>query len=163
MAGVPQGITDLGWWAIFLFLFVVVFFRAQATYWVGRAAVSGAEKSRWREKFRGPGMARAHAFLEKYGPIGVPASFLTVGFQTMVNASAGFTRMRYGVYTLVMIPGCIIWAALYTGLGYSVWHLFTLSVTWAIVALVGVAVLVTLAVIVIRRRRTAGSAVRTPR
>ncbi len=28
----------------------------------------------------------------------------------MVNAAAGFARMRWDVYTLAMIPGCLAWA-----------------------------------------------------
>lgn len=163
MTGVPQGIVDLGWWAIFLFLFVVVFVRAQGTYWLGRGVAAGANQSRWRDRFEGAGMRRAKDFLEKYGPVGVPVSFLTVGFQTMVNGAAGFARMRYGVYTLVMIPGCLVWAAMYTALGYAVWHLISLSVTWALAAVLGAGIVIAIAVVVIRRRRSAGSSARTPR
>ena len=60
----------------------------------------------------GPGCRTAPgAYLERWGFIGIPASFLTVGFQTMVNAAAGFIRMRWDLYTVAMIPGCIAWAA----------------------------------------------------
>jgi hypothetical protein len=32
---IPQGILDIGWWAVFFFLLAVVFLEAQATYWIG--------------------------------------------------------------------------------------------------------------------------------
>ncbi len=152
MTGVPDAISSWGWWAVFAFLVVVVFLRAQATYWLGRGVVSGALRTRWRRRFEGPTMQRAHAFLERFGPFGVPASFLTVGFQTAVNAAAGVTRMRYGLYTLAMIPGCLAWAALYTGLGAAATTLFRAFTWWFVGALV-VAIAVGVVIAMRRRRR----------
>ncbi|MBN2177208.1 MAG: hypothetical protein JW722_06075 [Demequinaceae bacterium] len=144
-----------------MFLFAVVFPRAQATYWLGRAAVSGALQTRWRGRLEGPGMVRAQAYLDRWGPWGVPASFLTIGFQTLVQLAAGMGRMRYSVYTLAMIPGCVAWAGIYTGFGYAAFQL-VLRFTWvAAIALVIASAIVT--VIVVRRRRSVESVVRTPR
>ncbi len=162
MTGVPDAISSWGWWAAYVFLFFVVFFRAQGTYWLGRGVVSGALHTRWRKRFEGPMMQRAHAYLEKYGPFGVPVSFLTVGFQTAVNAAAGIGRMRYGVYTLAMIPGCLAWAGLYTALGAAALRLFE-TFTWWFAGAVLLAIAIGVAAALVRRHRRGDSAAGTPR
>lgn len=121
MAGVPAFISDGPLWGLFVFLFIVVFFRAQGTYWVGRLARHGGERSRWSARFNSHSLTRAQDYLDRWGPVGVPISFLTVGFQTMVNAAAGFGRMNWLLYTAAMIPGCVIWSLVYTLAGLSVW------------------------------------------
>ena len=133
MAGVPSALANGPWWWLFGFLFAVVLCRAQATYWVGRsirrglsgpAGPDGAEtlstpgrRARLARHFSGPTWIRAQQFLDRWGFLGVPVSFLTIGFQTMVNAAAGFGRMRWDLYTLAMLPGCAAWAAIYAVLG----------------------------------------------
>lgn len=148
MAGVPAAISDGPWWWLFLFLLGVVFLRAQATYWLGRGLRAGAtgklagpasdappadgrvdesadapsasgRRARMAARFSGPAWDRAQAFVERWGFVGIPLSFLTVGFQTLVNAAAGFARMRWDLYTLAMIPGCLAWAAVYSAVGFS--------------------------------------------
>ncbi len=109
---------------LFVFLFVVVFFRAQLTYWLARGAASGAVRANGRRGlvgaiarwFDGPIPRKGAAILDKWGIIVIPLCFLTVGIQTAVNAGAGLVRMRWSTYTFAMIPGCILWALLY-GLG----------------------------------------------
>ncbi len=169
MAGVPSFVESLGWWAIFLFLVCVVFFRAQGTYWLGRWGRRGAEATAAAQHGRasavaarlsGPGAEKARAFLDRWGFIGVPLSFLTVGFQTMVNASAGYMRMRWDLYTLAMIPGCIAWAAIYATLGLSLLEAFARSPWLGIGIILAVFALVFGAT---RLRRSAGSGARTPR
>ncbi|MEX0913659.1 MAG: hypothetical protein WDZ57_01780 [Demequina sp.] len=169
MAGVPELVTELGWWAIFLFLLFVVFFRAQGTYWTGRWVRHGAAKvtsdptahprlSRMTVKFSGPGMVRARNFLERWGFIGIPVSFFTVGFQTMVNATAGYTRMRWDLYTLAMLPGCVAWATMYGLLSVSLVEAWRRS-PWVFVGvIVG---LVVAAWIATRLRRSGDSDERT--
>ena len=109
---------------LFVFLFVVVLLRAQATYWLARGAASGAVRAtghqgflgamaRW---FDGPIPRKGATMLDKWGLIVIPLCFLTVGIQTAVNAGAGLVRMRWSTYTIAMIPGCALWALLY-GLG----------------------------------------------
>lgn len=109
---------------LFVFLFFVVLFRAQATYWLARGAASGAVLATGREGFLGavarwfdgPVPRKGAAMLDKWGIIVIPLCFLTVGIQTAVNAGAGLVRMRWSTYTIAMIPGCVLWALLY-GLG----------------------------------------------
>lgn len=101
MAGVPGFIAQPGWWAVFIFLIGVLFFRAQGAYWLGRWARRGADGTAMSahpraaalaRRLSGPGADHARRYLERWGFLGIPASFLTVGFQTMVNtfgASSG--------------------------------------------------------------------------
>lgn len=115
--------------ALFTALFVIVFCRAQGTYWLGRLATRGAlagvgkdgvwgSIARW---FNGPTPKRGAKLLDKWGLIIIPLCFLTVGIQTAVNAGAGLVSMKWRTYTLAMIPGCIAWAILY-GMGMlAIW------------------------------------------
>ena len=108
----------------FVFLFMVVLLRAQTTYWLARAAASGAVLATGRQGFLGavarwfdgPVPRKGAAMLDKWGVIVIPLCFLTVGIQTAVNAGAGLVRMRWSTYTIAMIPGCVLWALQY-GLG----------------------------------------------
>lgn len=170
MPGVPTLVTDLGWWAIFGFLFVVVLLRAQGTYWVGRWVRGGATAlateperharlARMSARFSGPSMVRAQRFLERWGYIGVPVSFLTIGFQTMVNAAAGYSRMRWDLYTAAMLPGCVAWATMYGIVGLSLIEAWRRS-PWFFLG--AIALVVVLAWGATRLRRSAGSDARTP-
>ena len=164
LAGVPQFIVDLGWWALFIFLFFVVLSRAQGTYWLGRLMRTRAHlvaaqperyphRSRMAAKLTGPRMARAQAFLDRWGFVGVPVSFLTIGFQTMVNAAAGYSRMRWPLYTAAMIPGCVIWAAWYGLIGVSLWQAWQRS-PWLFAAAIAVVVVVAWALTRIAKSRS---------
>jgi len=171
VAGIPGFVDDLGWWAVAIFLFVVVFVRTQATYFVGRWVRSGTTRlalepdahprlARMSARLTGTGMDRAQAFLDKWGFIGIPLSFLTVGLQTLVNGAVGYTRMRWDLYTLVMLPGCALWVGAYFAVGASAVQLWRLSpwlLVGATVAVVGVAWLA------VRLRRSGDSDARTPR
>ncbi|AOZ72920.1 hypothetical protein BK816_06120 [Boudabousia tangfeifanii] len=109
-------------------LTIIVFFRAQLTYWLGRLAAAGALREhksatlnkikRW---FDGPAPKKGADYLARWGLIIIPLCFLTVGLQTMVNAGAGIVRLKWRTYTIAMIPGCIAWGVLY-GLGLlAIW------------------------------------------
>lgn len=165
MIGVPGFISNGPWWGIFLFLCGVVFFRAQGTYFVGRwlrgkataplhdaaghaddVPPVGGLRQRLARRLSGPGWTKAQRFLDRWGFVGIPLSFLTVGFQTLVNAAAGFTRMRWDLYTLSMIPGCLAWAAVYAtvGLGlFEAWRKSPLLFAGIVVGLVATAWLLT--------------------
>ncbi len=169
MTGVPSFVSDGPWLGLFLFLLVVVFVRAQGTYWLGRwvrgradAAAQGspeAFRSRWVRRFSGPRMARAGAFLDRWGFIGIPVSFLTIGFQTMVNAAAGYSRMRWDLYTLAMVPGCVAWAIVYAGLGITIYSAFAATPALGVAVLLG---LTALTFALTRLRRNVGSGAHIP-
>lgn len=151
----PAFLDELGFVELLAALFVIVLLRAQATYWLARAVVAGVASRRWGRWLESPAMRRASALLARYGAPAVTVSFLTVGFQTLMNAAAGAARMRFAVYLVAMLPGCAAWALIYATVGFTV--------LWAVVGAaagspLGIAVLVVLAVavvaaIVLLRRR----------
>lgn len=148
---------------LFIFLFFVVFQRAQLTYWLGRAAAKGAltasGKKGLRGKiaawFEGPVPRSGARLLEQWGIIIIPLCFLTVGVQTAVNAGAGIVRMSWKKYTLAMIPGCIAWSIMY-GLGMlAVWMAVVRAAAgsvWGWLGLAAIAAIIT-AVVLMKRRR----------
>lgn len=171
MPGIPSFLVDLGWWAIIIFLFLVVFTRTQATYWAARWLRRGAvalardpaghpRLARVSRVLTGPKIARGEEYLNRWGTIAIPLSFLTLGIQTLVNAAAGYTRMRWDLYTLAMLPGCVLWVTAYAIIGASAVQLWLLS-PWALAgAVIGA---VGVAVVAVRLRRNAGSSAHTPR
>ena len=164
MPGVPSFIAEGPWWTLYVFLVCVVFLRTQATYWVARWARTGADavadraeerrspRARLARRLSGPGMERARAFSERWGWLAIPVSFLTVGIQTLVNGAAGYSRMRWDLYTLAMIPGCMMWAAVYTALGLSLWEAWTRS-PWLLAAVIAGLVAIAFGLSAWRRRR----------
>lgn len=106
----------------FATLFVIVMLRANATYWLGRGALRGGKLSaRLAHRLEGPVMQRAHRLSARYGVIAVPLSFLTVGVQTAINFSAGFTEMPLRRYLPAVTVGCVLWALLYSTVGMVGW------------------------------------------
>lgn len=138
-------------------LFVIVFLRANATYWVGRLITKGVERTRVRRLMASPGYQRAVERLNQWGPPVISASFLTIGFQTLVNLAAGATRMPLVRYLPAMVVGCVMWAFLYGTVGAAGWESF--AVLWArnpAVALVaGVTAVSALVVFIVWRVRQA--------
>ena len=151
----PGFVQDGPFALVYGFLLVVVFLRAQATYWVGRAVAAGTLRSRWAEHVDGPRTRRAIASIDRWGLPIIPLSFLTIGFQTAVNAGAGVIRMRWPRYTLAMIPGCLVWAAVYALGGLAAFEAAASLAARSPWALAGAVVLLVLAVtaLVLRTRR----------
>lgn len=103
-------------------LFLIVLLRANATYWLGRGALRGGKLSRrLAHRLEGPAMQRARALAARYGVVAVPLSFLTVGVQTAINFSAGFTVMPLRRYLPAVAAGCVLWALLYSTVGMVGW------------------------------------------
>lgn len=98
-------------------MFVIVFFRAGATYLLGRAAAAGAERTRIARMMDAPGYRRATRLIGEYGSPLVAVSFLTVGFQTLANLAAGATRMPLPRYLPALLVGGVMWALLYSAVG----------------------------------------------
>lgn len=137
-------------------LFVIVFCRAQATYWIGRAARRGADASRLGARLAEPKANHAIQLIDRWGLPIIPLSFLTVGIQTAVNGTAGLLRIGWPRYTLAMLPGCLAWAVIYATVGFAVvqaWLGAAARSPWfASAALLLVVAIVT--AIVVRRRRS---------
>jgi membrane protein DedA with SNARE-associated domain len=138
-------------------LFGIVMVRANATYWLGRAAAAGTERSRVGRLMRAPGYARAVRALHRWGPPVVSVSFLTVGFQTLVNLAAGATRMPLRRYLPSVTVGCILWGFLYATVGFAGFEavalLYQRSPTLAVAAVVAAAGGLAIFVIASLRRR----------
>lgn len=114
--------NPLAWEAPYLVvvaaLFVIVMLRANATYWLGRLVEKGARRTRAARLLDSPGYAGAVDRLNRWGPPVVSVSFLTIGFQTLVNLAAGATRMPLVRYLPAVTVGCAAWAFLYGTAGY---------------------------------------------
>lgn len=113
------GLQDFPFAAAVAILFGIVLLRAQGTYWLGRAIAAGTARAGAVRRLEEGRLDRGISFLRRWGPAAVPFSFLTIGFQTVINLSAGVIRMPWPVYTLAMIPGCVAWAFIYATIGLA--------------------------------------------
>jgi membrane protein DedA with SNARE-associated domain len=139
----------------FAVLFGIVFLRAQGTYWIGRAVTAGLLHTRLARWMTRPRMTRAIDALNRWGLPAVTLSFLTVGFQTVVNVAAGLIRMRWVGYTLAMLIGCAAWAAIYATVGIAAVEAslaLAARSPLALAAVLAVVLGLVIAVIAIRRR-----------
>ena len=151
LEGKPFAIT-------FAVLFGIVLLRAQATYWLGRGVTAGVLHTRWADRITGPRTTKAIASLNRYGPPLVTVSFLTIGFQTVVNAAAGLIRMPWVRYTIAMLIGCVAWALIYATIGIAALEAamaLSARAPWALVAVIVavIAVGVIIMTVVSRRRK----------
>ena len=145
LEGKPFAIT-------FAVLFCIVLLRAQATYWLGRGVTAGVLHTRWADRISGPRTTKAIASLNRYGPPLVTVSFLTIGFQTVVNAAAGLIRMPWVRYTIAMLIGCVAWALIYATVGFAAVEAGIALAThspWMLVAVVLLVVAVVVAIVIL--------------
>ncbi len=128
--------------------------RGSATYWAGRALRYGGGRSRFARHLDRPAVVRAEAFVRRFGAPAVAVSFLTIGFQTAVNAAAGALQMPWWRYLPGVVVGALFWATIYTTIGFAVLQAWfgNHPGPWLAGALGAVAVTV-LATLVGRRRR----------
>lgn len=157
MTGVYEWILAQPLAAAIGLLFVVVFLRAGATYLLGRGAHRLADRGRTAALVRGPKVTAAAETVNRWGAPVVALSFLTVGFQTAVNAAAGLTRMPPSRYVPALIVGGLAWATLYATVGLAaaaLWLRLFLHSPWAaVVAVLAAATVVAVVVVRVRRRR----------
>ena len=142
--------------AAYLFLVVVAFLRGGATYAVGRLARgAGARAERTRRLLERPGMARAEQVVSRWGAPVVAVSFLTVGFQSLVNAAAGVLQMPLRRYLPGLLVGALIWAGIYVTIGLAVLQAWMASKNglWLIGAVLAVALVTGLTTLLHRRWR----------
>lgn len=144
-------------WVTVVALFVIVMLRANGTYWLGRATANGLARTRVRRLMESRGYARAHENLDRWGAPVVALSFLTVGFQTLMNLAAGAGRMSLRSYLPAVVVGSTMWAFLYAFIGTAGVSAFvTLYERSPVTALVVLgAVAVALGAFVVRRVRSA--------
>ena len=125
-------------WA-YLALFVIVMLRANATYWVGRAVMGRGRRSpRLQRLLESRAMLLAEGFITRWGVLAVPLCFLTIGVQTAVNLTAGILRMPLTRYLPAVTLGALIWALIYSTIGFAALYAVLFGVAgspWALVAL----------------------------
>jgi membrane protein DedA with SNARE-associated domain len=106
-------------------LFLVILLRANATYWLGRAANAGANRTRLQRMLESSAYRRARELVVRWGAPVITVSFLTIGLQTLINLAAGVIRMPYRRYLPAMLIGGVLWAFLYATFGFvsfEVWQ-----------------------------------------
>ena len=159
-----------GWpfWLVFAFLYSGATIRGQATYWAGRIVTEQALRrvhptSGWRlrayEWLQGDGTRRGIEAIRRWGLIVVPFSYLTVGFQTMVNAAAGVLRIHWAKFSLAQVPGALAWAVIYSTIGFAVWEAALAAAAgspWGVAVLSAIVVAIVTGVLVRRRRSRRG-------
>jgi membrane protein DedA with SNARE-associated domain len=148
-----------GWAALFLACVAMV--RSQCTYWAGRAINAGLLRTRWAAKLKADRARKGIEALERWGWPIIPLSFLTVGFQTAVNAGAGIVGWRWGRYTLAAVLGWVTWGLAYAaGLLAVFGAALTLAARspWLAVAAGAAAAVVAVVAVRHRRRRLGASA-----
>lgn len=131
--------------ATFAFFFAVAMARSNATYWAGRGLRAGGERTRLSAQLDRPAVARAEGVVRWFGAPAVTLSFLTIGVQTAINAAAGALRMPLSRYLPATVVGSLLWALVYTTIGFAVVEAWLGRVSWwwvaAAAALVGVVAL----------------------
>lgn len=111
-------IAQLPLWLATLFLFFVVFCRAQATFWIGKFIHKGILKTTFGQKLDQKNQVGI-LMLKKYGWPIISLSFLTIGLQSVIQIGAGLMDLNWYKYTLAALPGYLIWAFIYAFGGLS--------------------------------------------
>jgi len=137
------------------FLTCVVGFRAEGTYWLGRGVRAGVVRASWAQKLASDNEKRVVAKLEKWGWPIIPLSFLTIGFQTAVQLTAGLIGWHWLRYTLAALPGWIAWGCVYAAGGLAAFAgLVALARQgwWLAVLVVAAVAMIVVGIVLVRRR-----------
>jgi len=169
---VPNFLAAMPYWLAVGVLSAMGLARGQLMYWLGRGVTEGAlRQSRKHQRDEtvqrsGP-LRRTMLWLDRggadpgvraihrWGLVMVPVSYLTVGFQSMVQAAAGILRIAWWKYLLAQIPGAIVWGLFYATGGFLVWkYLFVQARIYPYHALAVVLGLAAFIAVVVRYRRS---------
>lgn len=157
---VPSELTVATAYAV---LVVAACLRGAMTYALGRVARHAGDASRLRGFFRRPVMRRTERTVQRLGAPAVTLSFLTVGVQSAVNASAGILRMPLRFYLPALVVGALTWAAIYLSVGMAMLSAWNAAGLWWIpLALVAVALVVVVSTALGLRGREAPARDRDP-
>lgn len=148
---------------VYLFLLGVVFCRAQATYWLGWYVTTKLTKNvpegGWRRRFytwsEQQSVKNGIDTIHRRGWIIIPLSFLTVGFQSIIQFAAGLIKFTPAKYTAAMIPGCLAWALIYSTIGFSVWGALIAAFAGSVYGIALVIVLIVIVILLLRWRKRA--------
>lgn len=126
----PEFVKDSGFLGLFAFFFAIVFFRTQVTYWIARyVSFLSVNKREIRNPtfkkvadwIRVSGEGQGVRTIDKWGVFAVFGSFFMTGTKTVVNAGAGLAQMRFVVYIVPMVLGCIAHGIIYATIGWAAW------------------------------------------
>ena len=102
-------------------MWVVGIVRTSIVYALGAlAAEGGARLDRIRNAMDSPLYRKARRLINRWGVIAVPLCFLTVGLQTAVIITTGFTKMPLRRWVPAMLVGTFMWACIYTTIGFAI-------------------------------------------
>ena len=103
------------------FMWGVGIVRTSIVYGLGAlTAEGGARFDRIRKAMDSPLYRKARRLINRWGVIAVPLCFLTVGLQTAVIITTGFTKMPLRRWVPAMLLGTFIWACVYTTIGFAI-------------------------------------------
>lgn len=103
------------------FMWVVGIVRTSIVYALGAlAAEGGARLDRIRKAMDSPLYRKARRLINRWGVVAVPLCFLTVGLQTAVIITTGFTKMPLRRWVPAMLVGTFMWACIYTTIGFAI-------------------------------------------
>ncbi len=82
--------------------------RGSATYLAERALRSGGQRTRLSRHLDRESVRWAERVVKRWGATALALSFLTVGFQTAVNAAAGALRIPWRGYLPGVVCGALV-------------------------------------------------------
>jgi membrane protein DedA with SNARE-associated domain len=100
-------------------------------------------------------LERADKWFERFGDLAVLISRVTPVIRSFISIPAGVVRMPLGRYTLLTIPGSVLWAFGIAGAGYALgtqWEEFHHEFRYAEYVVIAVIVLLIVAAVVRHRR-----------
>lgn len=148
--------------------------RGQMMYWIGRIPTDQAlqrtnpttgRMRRLHDWLAGGGADAGINAIRRWGLLVVPVCYVTVGFQSMVQAGAGVLRITWWKYSLAQIPGALAWGTIYATVGFAVWKAALAATAGSPIGIVVIAVLVLAAMAggaVLRRKRAGRAAGQLP-
>lgn len=135
------------------FMWVVGIVRTSIVYALGAlAAEGGARLDRIRKAMDSPLYRKARRLINRWGVIAVPLCFLTVGLQTAVIITTGFTKMPLRRWVPAMLLGTFIWACIYTTVGFAILAVLGLE-PWMFPLALAIVITVLVIVAQLRERR----------
>ncbi|WP_159620650.1 DedA family protein [Ruania rhizosphaerae] len=161
----PEFLTGIPFAVVLASLSAGAWLRGQLLYWIGRIPTDQALRRThpghgWRKRVHdwlaGGGADAGIVAIRRWGLVAVPLCYVTVGFQSMVQAAAGVLRITWWKYALAQIPGALAWGTIYSTIGFAVWEA---ALAAAAGSPVGIGVIVVLvaagvtAIVLVRRRR----------
>lgn len=135
------------------FMWVVGIVRTSIVYALGAlAAEGGARLDRIRKAMDSPLYRKARRLINRWGVIAVPLCFLTVGLQTAVIITTGFTKMPLRRWVPAMLVGTFMWACIYTTIGFAILAALGLE-PWMFPLALAIVITVLVVVAQLRERR----------